>query len=311
MNPILFSHIPKTAGTSFRVALEDYFGENKILADYGLNSERTSSLVRNCVYDQGDRYALLEQLDNFSALSGHIKLRTYLPLFNIKNTVTLLRDPAVRVISEYRHFQRHMNYKGSLMEFARNNRNINLQSRYLMTVPLGSIGVVGISEDYQASLDLINQHFDLSLPPLDLNKAPSGEIAASDEERREIRQLNKKDVLLYQQAQRLFATRYGMLKKQQLYVFGGWRKLVKSHIIRGFAWCAGTPEKAIELEITASNQVWQCRASDLAELSKAINLPRCGFVGFQLVLPKAVDMSEISVRVASTGQKLLPQDYMG
>ncbi|MFT7224294.1 MAG: hypothetical protein ACI82Z_001850, partial [Cellvibrionaceae bacterium] len=33
MNPIFFTHIPKTAGTSFRLGVEDYLGQKSIIYD--------------------------------------------------------------------------------------------------------------------------------------------------------------------------------------------------------------------------------------------------------------------------------------
>jgi len=42
---ILFIHIPKTAGTSFRVAAEKYFGEDNTFYDYSAKSPETSAEI--------------------------------------------------------------------------------------------------------------------------------------------------------------------------------------------------------------------------------------------------------------------------
>ena len=42
---LLFVHIPKTAGTSFRLAAQQFYGENNVFFDYGLESVETSKEI--------------------------------------------------------------------------------------------------------------------------------------------------------------------------------------------------------------------------------------------------------------------------
>ena len=43
--PLFFIHIPKTAGSSFRVAAEQYFGSEATYFDYGNGSKETSESI--------------------------------------------------------------------------------------------------------------------------------------------------------------------------------------------------------------------------------------------------------------------------
>ena len=55
---IILVHIPKTGGTSLRVAAEQCFGRKHMLYDYGERARLTSELVLQWVYksnDMGDR----------------------------------------------------------------------------------------------------------------------------------------------------------------------------------------------------------------------------------------------------------------
>ena len=48
--PIIYLHIPKTAGTSFRMSAEQYFGPDQVLNDYGEESPNTSEDIRAVSY---------------------------------------------------------------------------------------------------------------------------------------------------------------------------------------------------------------------------------------------------------------------
>ena len=61
----LVVHTPKTAGTSFREALEKHFGKSRIVRDYGPKAGETSDVVREHLYS-GD-----ELEPGFDACVGH------------------------------------------------------------------------------------------------------------------------------------------------------------------------------------------------------------------------------------------------
>ena len=47
----LVVHVPKTAGTSFRWALDKCFGESNVVRDYGRKADATSDVVRERLPD--------------------------------------------------------------------------------------------------------------------------------------------------------------------------------------------------------------------------------------------------------------------
>jgi len=73
---IVLVHIPKTGGTSLRVAAEHYFGPNRMLYDYGTGAKLTSDLVRKWVYEKNDLdgFARESVESGFCFLSGHFHL---------------------------------------------------------------------------------------------------------------------------------------------------------------------------------------------------------------------------------------------
>jgi|GEM_PF-4667221 len=97
-DPIIYLHIPKTAGTSFRVSAEEYFGEHNILRDYGADSSNTSADI-------------IESL-----LCGHFSLPRYSEVFPDSPIMTFFRNPVNRVVSEFVHFTNHYGYTETLEE---------------------------------------------------------------------------------------------------------------------------------------------------------------------------------------------------
>src|SRR5690606_621288 len=54
--PILFIHIPKPAGTSFRKGAESFFGSQHVVYDYGGAASATSSLARQMLYGEHEDF---------------------------------------------------------------------------------------------------------------------------------------------------------------------------------------------------------------------------------------------------------------
>ena len=89
--PWYFLHIPKTAGTTFRIALENHFHIERICPAYELHDV--------------SRYSD-EELRQFDLFRGHLgfNLVNYLP-FEV-NVLTLLRNPLERAVSHFEYICR-------------------------------------------------------------------------------------------------------------------------------------------------------------------------------------------------------------
>ena len=102
--PMIYLHIPKTAGTSFRKSAEQYFGPAQVLSDYGEQSSSTSEDIRSAVYAENDLASLRETGLEKKFLTGHFSMAKYREIFPDSPVVTFFRNPVDRVISEYVHF---------------------------------------------------------------------------------------------------------------------------------------------------------------------------------------------------------------
>ena len=218
MHPIsdmwLVVHVPKTGGTSFRQALEKYFGPTRVIRDYGPNAEATTEVVREHLYnDAGSKSLdeLVEAISNSPAkvLVGHFPVSKFARYFQPENIITFVRDPLVRTCSEYMHRMRNGSYEGSFSDFMAESSIRNIQTRFLQDVPEESF--VGVTEKYRESLAYINDAFQLRLAALKRNvdKKGGGQKFADNISNNELElfgELNKMDLALYKNATQRFDT---------------------------------------------------------------------------------------------------------
>lgn len=306
---LFFVHIPKTAGTSFRKAVEEFYGFDSVCYDYNQDSVETSSIVKEEVYRNKDIYGFFEKFaaSSYRFLSGHVSAGKYTPLFGSNKTVTFLRDPLQRVRSEYEHFVRHNKYDGDFASFYRKPQFINRMSKIIGAVPLESIGVVGLTEKYSESLDLINNRYEIGIPNLELNvgrERKNTPYHFDNEEYNELKSLNKEDINLYESAVKLFGQRLEMRQKGVRYAHGAMQQVsVKS--TRGWCWWERS-ELPVEIDVYADNQkVGSCLAGDLRPGLLRLGIPRKGYVGFHFAFTKDLPIgTSIRCEVHETGQVL-------
>ena len=306
---IFFVHVPKTAGTSFRKAVEDLYGSNGVAYDYSLSSSETSDIVCDYVYRQHDMLLFKEVLlrQSIRFLSGHVNAGKYIHLLEASNTLTFLRDPVQRIVSEYYHFVRHNNYQGDLPSFYRKPQFINRQSKMLHSVPIESLGFVGLTERYEQGLAILNHAYGTNIQSVSMNmgrKDKTAEYELPEEQLNEIRSLNEDDLQLYDHAKRLFLEREALFKQGRPYVHGAIQQQ-SNKSISGWAWWQGNDdsvELAIEVNGEAIDTVY---AKDLRPGLLRLGLPRRGYVGFHHNFAEPLSEDAIvTVRVAKTGQRI-------
>ena len=125
---IVYLHVPKTGGTSVRMAAAEYFGDEAMLYDYGAAAHRTSPIVRELFYENKEPERLVEwiQENGVQFISGHFRMNRYPALFPEASLITWVRDPVARVVSQHQHRTRSLGEKRPLDEWAEKPKWQNL-----------------------------------------------------------------------------------------------------------------------------------------------------------------------------------------
>jgi hypothetical protein len=187
-------HIPKTAGTSFAVALREAFGK-RFYWDRSAETIVGNMFVENKVPMESvparwmDRYKP-PAVPGVSCIHGHFPLRKYLSwAFNWKNVfVTWLREPLRRRISMYyfwkacypcptnKYLNRIFDENWDIEKFCSDPALDNDQSRFLARFPWHRINFVGVTENYASDLAYVSQyilHRELTMHLANVSQKPS------------------------------------------------------------------------------------------------------------------------------------------
>lgn len=284
--PSLFIHIPKTAGTSFRKAYEEIVGQENTFYDYGANNPETSPEVKSLTYEKNDKFSLLSHISQKSnaLLAGHFSIQKYAKLFPALQIITFVRNPINQVISHYEHFKRHTKYHKSLIEFCQEERFSNLQSKCLRNYPISAIGFIGLTEEYNASIELINQIHNINLEAIKMNfndTKKTEEYEIDQTTKNLIIQRNQEDIMLYERAVNIFNAM--KLAQQTGYRYTYANIHLQKKYVTGWCYQKDT-EDPIILDILDHQEkiIHEVLCADFHEQAKLINAPRLGYVGFSI-----------------------------
>lgn len=305
--PIFFVHIPKTAGTSFRLGAEKYFGKSKVWYDYGEQEKETSDAVRAHLYQGApDVWPLRKELkrNDIALLGGHVSVGKYVSLLGVVDTVTFVRDPLQRMASEYQHFVRHHGYANDFKTFYSRPVMHNRLHKFLQGVDPEAFGFVGLTESYGESLEMLNARYDTSVPSLEANRG-KGDVELqhelSVEDVKELKRLNQRDIFLHQKCRSLFETRLGLYRDDLPYAHSC---LVEASTqrISGWAWWARSSDAPVAIEIWVNaKKLKTVKATELRPNLCRLRPPRGGYVGYHLT-GKFYPGDLVQCRVADTGQ---------
>jgi Galactose-3-O-sulfotransferase len=228
VGPVVFVHIPKTAGTTVSTALELLHGERyRAGGNFFSDPIGCRQIARS-----------LREDTNADVVRGHIPFALR-PLFpSTARFVTFLRDPVERTVSHYHYHRLSAGWikrygdNMTLDEFLAITGHLtdNLQTRMLsgfeVDAPasedmlaqakqnLKKFDVVGIVEEFDKSVALLHLTYGwrlLLVPNVRVNASRPPVSALSAEERNAVRRKNELDEELYAEGRRLFDCAVGQL----------------------------------------------------------------------------------------------------
>lgn len=211
-------HIPKTGGTTFQDILERLY-QGRIYLDY---AER---ILVPGLWRKRLRLALglnrVHVPQGTLCIHGHFLANKYDRLYRDAPVVTWVRDPVDRIVSQYHYtfrcpdmehpiFRRLVRNKPTLEEFVRIRQLRNVQSTYINGKKLEKFRFIGVTEEYEKSIELFAKIFDieepLAVPAANVNKERQDDGYVLDPETRTlIERCNSLDIELYAEARRRFA----------------------------------------------------------------------------------------------------------
>jgi len=307
---ILFIHTPKTAGTSFRIAAEEYFGKQNTFYDYSPAASETSKEVIMTVYDAKDIYGFYDIFSQreHSFFSGHFPTVKYSALYDTLNVVSFVRDPVEQIVSHYNHLKNHNVYKKDLIDFIKEAKFKNLQSRNLGGKHISFYGFLGLTEEYNVSIDIFNAQYDTKLSYKYKNIKREGSLNTEDisEDIKDlIKQTHAKDIEFYDSVKQQFKVRKELYANNQPFTHGYIQKTTAKQIA-GLAF-QGESDKAVEIDIYRDEQYLETvLAKNLRPGHLGKNIPRKGFIGFDyLDKGDSVLSGELHALVKATGQEIV------
>lgn len=250
-----FVHIPKTAGTSFRLAAEREFCRERVVYDYGPQSPVTSDCIQRHLYGEGeeDKSALYAHCfrQGVKLIAGHRPATRFLEGVGVANIITFVREPLARVFSQYLHFKRHHGFEGTFHEFFSEPARQNAQAKMLRGISPRALGFVGITEHYRQSLCMINDLYGWRLRRRHANRSgflAPGPNGVPKEERALFYEANTDDVALYREARWLFEIRHALAAQSQPFAHVGLDATEGGRIL-GWAWWAEPIDEPVRVEI--------------------------------------------------------------
>jgi hypothetical protein len=214
---LIFVHIPKTGGTSARMALLAHAARRNFIFDYGPNQAETTEGYRDWLYDRSEFEAKRRRLRTWRGtyIVGHFHARKYWDVFPARDFATILREPFARVLSEFNHRQSRGRLEPGVdfSAFLRDPRYCNMMTRALDGVDIDRFGFLGLTETIDQDLVRFSRFLG---SPIEITKANKGrydetvsELKHQSEMREEALHYNREDEELYRYVEAKLAGRAG------------------------------------------------------------------------------------------------------
>lgn len=212
MEQYFFLHVPKTAGTSFRVMLQNQFDHSEIFPD--------EQMIRQL--GGYPRYPELttsysERLKEIKLLVGHYPLIAYELLGPDTKVLSFFREPVQRILSFLNYYKSTDNrYLESTFEYifdSEQHQIANLQVKLLSDgygergisrleiakKNLSKLDFIGISENFENSVLLAQKMFNWDLKTIKKVNVTASKEDLPNELIEKIREMNSEDCVLYEE----------------------------------------------------------------------------------------------------------------
>ena len=223
--PLVVVHVPKTAGTSLRVALREAYGERLVEDDGDRPLTQAAWARRMAAWASG--WGRASRLPPGHCAVGHFLALKYRRCAGARFAVWT-RDPVDRVLSRYAHYLRDM-ASGDTAHEARGLRpGLDLDAflalpnyrdtlaEYLWGFPLQRLDFVGSTAHFEEDLQRFSRRFlaGRALAPTQANRSDpeAGPDRRDPEVRARVRAANARDVALHE---RLLALRAEQIARGQ------------------------------------------------------------------------------------------------
>ncbi|WP_409438917.1 glycosyltransferase [Psychromonas sp. GE-S-Ul-11] len=305
-NNFFFIHIPKTAGTSFRRALEDKF---VVLGDYGDKSKHTAKQIQSAIYRDKSPFAFKNELKAMQNtwVTGHVSFPRYSDMVSARHIIAFVRDPVEQVISHFNHYVTYHGFKGDIEQFLKRPAASNFQRKNLNPMPLGLIGYIGLTDCYDESIDLINGYYNLNLAVKNANvngKKTIEKEAISVALRKKISEQNKQDIECVKQVRFLHKQRIKLSQENKQWVYSHFM-INPNNVLIGCAYYSHS-EKPVEFEVLCNGEVIETVVADgFYGGQPKVNFPRERYIGVHVALSAHCKKGDkVEVFAKETGQQL-------
>jgi hypothetical protein len=307
---VVFTHIPKTAGTSIRNTIAAALPDAVNVFDYGANTDSVEGkFVNGYKLDARTPEGLIALRRQFGRgqrlfACGHVAAAKYLPAFHPASFITFLREPVARVVSAYKHHVKLLNFTGSFTEFYEQPGQINTQSRLLWGIDLRDIGFVGLTEHMPDMYAALSRHLGVELKGRKDNVGSrSGHPEVDESVRSRIIALNDEDVELHRHVETNldYFTNYRARKGLSPVFAKGKVNHRGEGNFQGWA-VASLAGRLVEIEVRLGPQaVHRCYADEFMPRLKENGLSPHGIGGFSVQLPPHMLAGQKQVRFVIAG----------
>lgn len=218
---IISIHVPHTAGTSFRMLLREFYGE-RLFLDYGdwVGYNTRGSMRRRERRSIEISKKKNELLRDFNAIHGHFTADKYRRILAQASFAAFFRDPFQQTVSDFECMKRYPNIrhpalkvfhdlKPDIVEYIRCPIFQTSQMEFLGSLSLSDLEFVGLTEEFEISVELFNRTFGAKLSATyqaNVNPNGNGRPYPIDHDlRKEIARYRSSDVELYERAKERFS----------------------------------------------------------------------------------------------------------